>query len=267
MKLSFPNPALQLLSATVFAACVLTAPNEASAQAPAAVGTDTVIFKPATPSAPPQQLTNVQIVVVRGTKISVRNAQGEIAYDVAQIQEVRKVAPDELAQGRAAIDKGEQDKALLLVKGVADRYKGLPTAWASEATLMVGNIYVNLGKLPEAEAAFNEFERIYPGTGAVAASIGKARIAAERGNLADAKGVAEPLVKDALTKKTVTRGESQLYGQAYYVLGRVAEKEGKLPEAMENYCRTVAIFYQERAVVREAEIRIDALREKGITTP
>jgi hypothetical protein len=36
---------------------------------------------------------------------------------------------------------------------------------------------------------------------------------------------------------------------------------------MENYCRTVAIFYQERAVVLDAEKRIDALRKKGITTP
>jgi len=77
----------------------------------------------------------------------------------------------------------------------------------------------------------------------------------------------EPLVKDALTKKDVSRAESQLYGQAFYVLGKVAEGEGKLPEAMENYCRTVAIFYQERAVVAAAEKRIEALRQKGITTP
>ena len=267
MKLSFPLPALQLLSAIFLAGSVLTAPRTASAQVPAAAGTDFVILKPQTPSSPPKQLANVQIVRMAGTKVSVKDAVGEAVYDIAQIQEVRKAAPPEMAQGRAAIDAGDQDKALVLIKGIADRYKGLPTAWASEATLMVGNIFVNLGKIPEAEAAFNEFERIYPGAGAVAASIGKARIAAERGNLAEARNVAEPMVKDALTKKTVTRAESQLYGQAYYVLGKVAEAEGKLPEAMENYCRTVAIFYQERAVVSQAEKRIDALRQKGITTP
>ncbi len=267
MKLSFPLPALQLLSAIFLAGSVLGPSRTACAQAPAVAGADTVIFKPPTPTAPPAQLGNVQIVSVRGTKITIRNAQGEIAYDVAQILEIRKAAPPEFAQGRAAIDAGDQDKALVLIKGIADRYKGLPIAWASEATLMVGNIFVNLGKLTEAEAAFNEFERIYPGTGAVAASIGKARLAAERGNNADARRVAEPLVKDALSKKTVTRAESQIYGQAYYVLGKIAESEGKLPEAMENYCRTVAIFYQERAVVLDAEKRIDALRKKGITTP
>ena len=269
MKLSFPFPPLQLLSAIIIASAPLAAPHTASAQAPAlpAAGADYVILKPASATAQPQQLANVLVLYVRGTKVAVKNAQGEISYDLAQIQEVRKAAPPEFVQGRNAIDAGELDKALTLIKGVSDRYKGLPTAWAAEATAMIGNIYVNLGKYPEAEAAFNDFQKTYPASGSNAASAGKARIAAERGNFAEAKGVAEAIVKDALTKKTVTRAESQLYGQAFYVLGKVAEGEGKLPEAMENYCRTVAIFYQERAVVSEAEKRIDALRKKGITTP
>ncbi len=269
MKLSFLFTPLQLLSAIFIASTAFTTQPGAFAQAPApaGAGTDYVILKPAGANAQPQQLANVLIVAVRGTKVAVKDARGEISYDLAQIQEVRKAAPPDIAQGRAAIDEGKLDKALTIFKGVADRYKGLPTAWASEATGILGNIYVNLGKFPEAEAAFNDFQKAYPGAGSNVASVGKARIAAERGNFAEAKAVAEPIVADALTKKTVTREESQLYGQAYYVLGKVAEGEGKFPEAMENYCRTVAIFYQERAVVSEAEKRIDALRKKGITTP
>ena len=269
MKLSFPYAALQLLSAFIVACAAVTAPHAASAQAPAtaAVGADSVILKPASKTAQPQQLAGVLIVSVRGTKIAIRNAQGEISYDLAQIQEVRKAAPPELAKGVAAIEAGNLDEALALIKGISDRYKGLPTPWASDATALVGSIYISLGKLTEAEAAFNEFQRTYPASGSIATNVGKARIAVERGNLAEARTVAEPLVKDALGKKTVTRAESQLYGQAFYVLGKVAEGEGKLPEAMENYCRTVAIFYQERAVVTEAQKRIDALRQKGITTP
>ncbi len=263
MKLSFPLAALQLLSALLLA---LLAPRAAFSQAPAA-GPDNVILKAPSPSAQPQQLANVLVVAVRGTKVAIKNAQGEISYDLAQIQEVRKAAPAEFTQGQRAIEAGKIEEALPLIKGVADRYKGLPTAWASDATAMLGNVYISLGKLPEAEAAFNDFQKSYPSAGPSATSIGKARLAAERGNFAEAKTIAEPLVADALGKKTVTRAESQLYGQAYYILGRVAEGEGKLPEAMEDYCRTVAIFYQERSVVTEAQKRIDALRQKGITTP
>lgn len=269
MNLRFPLPALQLLSAFIIGSSILCAPRVAfsQAQAPAGPGTDSVILKPRTASERPQQLNNVLIVGVRGTKVAIRNTQGEISYDLSQIQEVRKNPPPEFQQGQRLIEAGQLDKALPLINSVAATYKGLPTTWASDANAMLGNIYISLGKLAEAEAAFAEFEKNYPSAGAGPASIGKARLAAERKNFTEARSVAEPLVAEALTKKTVSRAESQLYGQAYFVLGQVAEGEGKDSEAMENYCRTVAIFYQERAVVKEAQKRIDELRKKGITTP
>ena len=266
MTLRFRFPKLQLLSAAFAALTIFAAPRAAFSQAPAA-GSDYVIMKPAATPSQPVQLVNVLITGVRGTKMTIRNAQGEIAYDLIQIQEVRKAAPAEFVQAQRLIETGELEKALPLIKSVADKFKGLPTTWASDATSTLGNLYISLGKLPEAEAAFDEFQKAYPGAGSIAASIGKARLAVERGKFAEARAAVEPVVADALQKKNVTRGENQLYGQAYFILGKAAEGEGKLPEAMENYCRTVAIFYQERAVVQEAEKRIDLLRKKGITTP
>ena len=265
MTLRIPFTALQLLSAAIVACAFIAGPRAALAQT--APGTDYVILKPVTANAQPQQLANVLIVGVRGTKVTIRNAQGEIGQELSQIQEVRKAAPPEFAQGQRAIEEGKLEEALTLIRGVTERYKGLPVVWASDATATLGNLFISLGRLPEAETAFDEFQKYYPGAGSLAGSVGKARIAAERGKYAEARAAVEPLVKDALTKKDVSRAESQLYGQAFYVLGKVAEGEGKLPEAMENYCRTVAIFYQERAVVAAAEKRIEALRQKGITTP
>lgn len=268
MKLSFPFTSLQLLSALIAGCAFVSSPCASLAQAPAAAGADYVILKPTSPTAQPQQLVNVSIVAVRGGKVSIKNAQGEVAYNLNQIQEVRKAAPPEFAQAQRFVESGEMDKALPLMKSVADRFKGLPIQWATEATGTLGNIYISLGKLSEAETAFNDFQQSYPASGSIATGVGKARLAAERGKFAEAKEIATPLVADALTKKTVTRAESQLYGQAFYVLGKIAEGEGKLPEAMENYCRTVAIFYQERSVVKEAQKRIDDLRtNKHITTP
>lgn len=267
MTLRFQFPKLQLLSAAFAATVLIGAPNAAFSQAPAAVGQDYVLMKPAATPSQPVQLVNVLITGVKGTKMTVRNAQGEVAYDLAQVTEVRKLPPPEFVQGQRLIEAGDLEKALPVIKSVADRFKGLPVTWASDSSSMLANLYVSLGKLPEAEAAFDEFQKAYPGAGSVAASVGKARLAAERGKFAEARAAVEPIVAAALKKKNVTRAENQIYGQAYYILGRAAEGEGKLPEAMENYCRTVAIFYQERAVVKEAQKRIDDLRGKGITTP
>jgi tetratricopeptide (TPR) repeat protein len=267
MTLRFPLPKLQLLSVALAAVAIFVKPAFAQAPAPAPFGTDYVIMKPRAAGVPPQVLANVLVTGVRGTKVAVRNPQGAIEYDISQIQEVRKAAPPEFAKARALIETGDMQNALPLVKSVAENFRGLPTTWASDANAMLGNIYLSLGMLPEAEAAFNEFERVYAGTGSTAAAVGKARLAVEKKDFAAARAAVEPIVADALTKKNITRSESQLYGQAYFVLGKIAEGEDKLPEAMEHYARTVAIFYQDRAVVKEAEKRIDELRGKGITTP
>lgn len=269
MTLRFPLPKLQLLSAFVSATVALCMPNVAFSQAPATAGpfADSVLLKPRSTAERAQQMPNVLIVGVNGTKVVIRNAQGEISYDLSQIMEVRKNPPVEFQQAQAFIEAGQLDKALPLIKSVTTRYKGLPTTWAADASAMLGNVHISLGQLDQAEAAFGEFEKSYPSAGSGASSIGKARLAVERGKLDDARAVAEPVVADALTKKNVSRADSKLYGQAYFVLGKIAEGEGKLPEAMENYSRTVAIFYQERAVVKEAQKRIDELRKKGITTP
>jgi tetratricopeptide (TPR) repeat protein len=269
MTLRFPLPKLQLLSAFIAASVALCTPQAAfsQAQAPAVPGTDSVFLKPRSATERAQQMANVLIVGVNGTKIVIRNAQGDISYDLSQVMEVRKNPPQDFQQAQTLIEAGQLDKALPFLQAITTRYKGLPTPWAADASAMLGNVLISLGKFAEAEAAFGEFEKNYPAAGAGPSSIGKARLAVERGKLDEARAVAEPVVADALTKKNVSRADSKLYGQAYFILGKIAEGEGKLPEAMENYSRTVAIFYQERAVVKEAQKRIDELRQKGITTP
>lgn len=255
MNLRVVFPARQLLSAVV-GAFLLASATIAGAQ-------DTVTLK----TNPPQMKTNVTITGVVGTRVMVREGAGEIGYDVSQIESVVKAAPPEYAQGMRFVEAGDAEKALPLLKGVADKFKGLPTAWAQDATAAVGNLYLSLGKIPEAEAAFADLKKAYGGANSLAASVGEARLAAAKNKFSEARTIAEPIVKEALTKKNISRPENQLYGQAYFVLGQVAEGENKLPEAMENYCRTVAIFYQERSVVAEAQKRIDDLRQKGVATP
>lgn len=251
-------PARQLLSAT-FGALMLALTVTASAQAP----TDVVTLK----TNPPQRKANVLITGVVNGRIMVREGAGEIGYGPDQIESIVKAAPPEFTQGMRLIESGDSEKALPFIKAVADKYKGLPIAWAQDATAALGNLYLGVGKMTEAEAAFADLKKAYGSSNSAAASVGEARLAAAKKRFSEARSIVEPIVRDALTKKNISRAESQLYGQAYFVLGQVAEGENKLPEAMENYSRTVAIFYQERSVVADAQKRIDDLRQKGVATP
>lgn len=257
----------QLLSAMIGMLTAATAlmPSPLPAQQPA--GADFVEMKPAAPGQPVRTLQGVLITGMQGNRVMVKDTSGEVGYDVAQVQRVVKAPPAEFTRAQQAIDAGNFEAALPLVKAVADRFKGLPIAWAQESTGMLGNIYVSMDKLAEAEAAFVDFERLYGATSSDGAKIGKARLAAAKKRYSEAREIATGIVSGALSKKNVTRAENQVYGQAYFVLGQCAEGENKLPEAMENYSRTVAIFYQEPTIVKEAQKRIDELRKKNVTTP
>jgi hypothetical protein len=258
MNLRVVFPARQLLSVVATLMLLLGAATGFAQKA-----TDTITLK----TTPPQQKTGVLITSVTGGRVMVREGAGEIGYDLSQVDSVVKAAPPEYSQGMRFVEVGDAEKALPLLKNVADRFKGLPTNWAQDATAALGNLYLSLGKIAEAEAAFADLKKAYGGGNSLASTVGEARLAAAKGKLTEARDLVLPIVGDAMTKKNISPGESRLYGQAYFILGQVAEGEQKLPEAMENYCRTVAIFYQERSVVAQAQQRIEALRQKGVATP
>lgn len=267
MNLRATLPFRQLLSAT-FGVLTLTAAPLAFAQAPAApTGSDYVVLKATTAGGQPKAMVNVLITGMRGTQVVVRDGPGEAGYEASQILEVRKAAPPEFAQAQKLIEEGDFAKAATLIKGITEKFKGLPISWAMDATSMLGNLYLNLNRVDEAEVAISAYENAYRGSSTSGAGAAKARLAAARERFAEAKALASGVVAGALSRKNVTRAESQIYGQGYFVLGLCAEKEGKLSEAMENYARTVAVFYHERSVVAQAQKRIDELRKKGVTTP
>ena len=242
--------------------------SAAIAQQPAAAtGQDYVRFKPATANAQPRVLQGVLITGIVGGKASIRDVAGEIAYNLNTLDEVRKAAPPEWIAASRAIETGEVEKAIVMVRGVAEKFRGLPVAWAQDASASLGGLLISAGKLTEAESAFTAFAQAYPTAGGAITDVGKARLAAAKKQFNEAKTLATPIVEGALSKKTVTRSESQLFGQAFYVIGQVAEGENKLPEAMEAYCRTVALFYQNREAVIAAQQRIDDLRKKGVAVP
>ncbi len=255
----------QLLSAAAAVFCgvfaLVTMQADALAQTPP--GPDSITLR----TTPPQFKSGVLITGVVGGRIMVREGTSDAGYDISQVQEVLKAAPAEFTSGLKLVEEGKLEQALPLIRTVADKYRGLPTTWARDSAAMLGNICITLGKLTEAEMAIREFKSAYAATASAAANVAEARLAAGRSQFDKAKGIAEPIASGALQKKNVSRTDSQTYGQAFLVLGQCAENENKLPEAMEHYCRAVAIFYQEPAIVADAQKRIDELRKKGVTTP
>ena len=124
---------------------------------------------------------------------------------------------------------------------------------------MLGDLYVELGDTAKAEASYKAFQQLYPNS--ALADIGMAAIAVNKGDFAEAKKRLDPVTSKALEEKNVPYEKALAYSKAFYLSGQAKESDGDLAGALEDYLRTVTLFYHDRASVALAQEKADALRK------
>jgi len=206
-----------------------------------------------------------KVLGVSGANVQIQVGTGSVGVPLASLASVAMAAPEDLAAANAACRAGDYAKALPLAKAVAEKYKGLPTDWARQAMSLVGDLSVDLGNLKEAEAVYKDCPRIYPGAGTLQTDVGMARIAVACKNYGEAKAKLEPIAAAALKEKTPSPTFASVYSQVFYLLGRIAEAQAQPEVALENYLRTVTLFYADRNAAADAQEKADALRKKDPT--
>ena len=82
---------------------------------------------------------------------------------------------------------------------------------------------------------------------------GLSRLAVAKKDFATAKQKLEPITEAALKEKIINPSNAPAYSQAFLVSGQVKEAEGNLPGALEDYLRTVTLFYHDRTAVASAQ--------------
>jgi tetratricopeptide (TPR) repeat protein len=197
---------------------------------------------------------------------------GQAGYDLAMISRVDVAPPPAFQTGYAAYQAGEWDKALAALKPVVDQFKGLPTEWERQAVGALGDIYLEKNDIAKAEAAYNDYRKYYAAgaVGGLRGNLAQARIAFARNNADLAKKSLEPILQAALKNPAqVNATDGAAYGQAFYLMAQLNEREGGKQAALENYLRAVTLFYQDKATAANAQKKADALRaaNKELTVP
>ena len=197
---------------------------------------------------------------------------GKTSVSLALVDHVEAAAPPAVKTGLDAYSAGAYDKALADLKPVGDTFRGLPTSWAQQTLAALGNIYLEKNDISKAEAAFNDYRRYYPRApgNQLQLSVAQARLAFAKNNSAQARLALDAIVQAALKAPAeVTRGDGAAYGQAFYLLARLQERENNYQGALENYLRVITLFYQDAAVAGRAQKGADDLRaaHKGLAVP
>jgi tetratricopeptide (TPR) repeat protein len=226
-----------------------------------ALGQETITLR----GSQPQQ---VRILGVTSSGIKIQMGQAEMVEPFSNVTQVSMNPPPEFAAAQAAYEKNDLDTALANAQAVVQGYRGLPTDWAREAMLMLGDIDVAKGQLPPAEAEYRDFQRAYPAAGAADVNVGLARIDVSKKDYAAAQAKIDPILAVALKQRNLPQAAAALIGRAYFVSGEIKEASGDLPGALEDYLRTVSVFPADRVAAASAQERADALRkDHGTAVP
>lgn len=212
---------------------------------------------------------DVKIIGANGTSVQVKVGAGMVGIPLGSISQVNMAPPAEFAAAVEATESKDYAKALSLLKTLTGKYKGLPTDWARQATLMLGDVSVSKNDLAQGEEAYKEYKKLYPDQSSTQLDVCMARLAVAKKDYAAAREKLEPIAAQALKEKSVSKTNAAIYSQVFYLLGQVKEAGGDYSGALQDYLLTVTLFCQDRPAVSGAQERADALRKAhtGLVAP
>lgn len=208
-----------------------------------------------------------QILGLADGRLKFKVGPVETSISMDQVESVTKAPPAAYQTALESWGSGNAAKTLETLKPLVDTFLGLPTPWAERSAALLGEVYLAMDQLPAAENAFAAFQKAYPGAASLS-EIGLARLAVAKEDYATAKSKLEPIVTEAASVKIAGTGKSAMYGQAFYLMGLIREKEGVLPEALQDYLMAVTVFHEDQAVAAKAQERANVLiEEKKVIVP
>jgi len=102
-------------------------------------------------------------------------AQGTLGYPSADLAEVRLEERPGVAEGRDAYTKGNWEEVVTRWKPSVDTLVGVDAPWVLECAGGLGQAYLALGKVADAEALYEKMKKFYvQGPAALRASVGLA---------------------------------------------------------------------------------------------
>jgi tetratricopeptide (TPR) repeat protein len=214
------------------------------------------------------QTQQVTIIGVTDGGLKIQIGDAVMVEPFSNFTQVTMNPPPEYTAAATAYEKGDLQTALSLATSVVTNYRGLPVDWARQAMLMVGEIDEALNQLPQAQAAYTDYQSAYPGAGSDEVTVGMAGIDLANKNPDAAKAKIAPILDQALKQRDQPPTAAAVIGRAFYLSGRIKEQSGDLQGALEDYLRTVALFPEDRLATASAQAGADALRkEHGVTVP
>ena len=187
-------------------------------------------------------------------------AQGTLGYPSADLAEVRLEERPGVAEGRDAYTKGNWEEVVTRWKPSVDTLVGVDCPWVLECAGGLGQAYLALGKVADAEALYEKMKKFYvQGPAALRASVGLAEATSSRdaGALLEKLKEMEGQLKESLRPM---RADREALAEYYFARGGAYEKKGDAKKALEDFVRVGALYPDPPSLGQRADQKAEALR-------
>jgi len=142
-----------------------------------------------------------------------------------------------------------------------NQYLGVDNPWVLECAGGLGQAYLTLGKVADAESLYGKMKQFYPsGPAALRAEVGLAVATSGKdagGLLAKLQGL-EGQLKESLRP---LRGDREALAEFYFARGEAYEKKGDGKKALEDYLRVSVLYPEPPSLGQRSAKKAEALRQ------
>jgi len=188
-------------------------------------------------------------------------AQGTLGYPSADLAEVRLEERPGVPEGREAYTKGNWEEVVTRWKPSVDTLVGVDSPWVLECAGGLGQAYLALGKVADAEALYGKMKKFYvQGPAALRASVGLAEATSSRdaGALLEKLKEMEGQLKESLRPM---RADREALAEFYFARGGAYEKKGDAKRALEDFIRVGALYPEPLSLGQRADQKAENLRK------
>jgi tetratricopeptide (TPR) repeat protein len=143
-------------------------------------------------------------------------------------------------------------------------YAGLNTQWVIDGMARLADAYENSNQDAQAVAIYSQMNELYPNSPHQnEAAAGLAQLDLQQGKVNDALAKLQPIIDKASQDLAPSPVDARSYARAFLVYGQALQQEKEYAKALEAYLTVKTMFYQNPALVAQAEQLASTLRQQN----
>ena len=187
--------------------------------------------------------------------------KGTLSYAQADIAEVQLQERPGVVEGRKALEEGKMEEVVAKWQEPVNQYLGVDHPWVLECAGGLGQAYLALGRVADAESLYERMKKAYPtGPAALRAEVGLAVATSGKdtaGLLAKLQAL-EGQLKEGLRP---LRSDREALAEFYFARGEALEKKGEDKRALEDFLRVSILYPDPPSLGLRSAKKAEALRQ------